>query len=450
MNARPHQWSLKRRLATRLLVVLTLAVLVPPAIVIVAALWTINTMHDRALQDQAADIVRALDVSVEPPVLRLPDELASAYVLSHDAYLYLVLDRDGRTVLSSSPHASAVAGRAIVEAPSTFFLVPRPGGRPWYVYSTAAGAYRVVVAQDSLHEDVLSDSITRELANISLLTALPVLAMALLVVMWTLNRAFRDVTRVADDARAITPDSVEAQLSGEGLPREILPLVDAVNVALARLTRAYHVEQRFTTDAAHELRTPVAVLMARIDTLAPGPMKDSLAQDAARLSRLVSQMLQVARLDTRPMVMDQSVDLAVVVRDAVALLGPLALRDKRRMEMTAPNRPVVVRGHGYALGVAVTNLVENALLHTPVGTPIDIQVTPEPAIRVLDRGSGVPPEERTLIFERFQRSPTTTSSGTGLGLAIVAEIAARHHASVAVEPREGGGSVFTIRWMKAA
>nr|WP_246340044.1 ATP-binding protein [Ancylobacter tetraedralis] len=289
----------------------------------------------------------------------------------------------------------------------------------------------------------------RDLVSFSLVTALPLLAVTLLVTFWTLNRAFRQIERVAGEVRAITPGGAEAHLSSEGLPSEIAPLVAAVNDALFRLGRAYEVEKRFTTDAAHELRTPVAVLTARIDTLPPGATRDSLSADAARLSRLVSQMLDVARLDAAPLPMNEHVDLVAIVREAVAALAPLALRDRRTMEMRAPDGPVIVEGHEGALRLAVTNLVENAMLHTPHGTPIDVEVTPQPAIRVLDRGPGVAEAERASIFERFQRSPSATSSGTGLGLAIVAEIAARHGAQAAVTERPGGGAAFEIRWPDA-
>jgi len=447
MSRSARAWSLKRRLAIRLLVVLTLGVLGPSTVMVIAAMWAIDSMDDRALQDQAGDIVRNLDVGVYPPVLHLPERLAAAYASSGDSYLYAVMDAAGTAVVLSSPAATPLATGAMRVPSGAFFLVSRPdGGSPWYAYAAQTGPYRVAVAQGSLHEDSLSDSIIRDLVNFSLLTALPLLAVTVLVAIWTLNHAFREIDRVAADARSITPGGADARLSSTGLPGEIRPLVEAVNDALARLSRAYDVERRFTTDAAHELRTPVAVLTARIDTMPAGPLRDALAADATRLSRLVSQMLDVARLDAAPLPVDEAVNLTAVVREAVAQLAPLALRDQRQMAMSAPNRPVEVHGNAAALRLAVTNLVENALLHTPVGTPIDVEVTEGPEIRVLDRGPGVPAAERGAIFERFQRSPTTIASGTGLGLAIVAEIAARHGAVAGVEDREGGGSAFVIRW----
>lgn len=445
------RWSLKRRLAIRLAIVLTLGVLGPAMVMIGAAMIAINSMDDRALQDQASDIANALDTSTTPARLRLPDNLAAAYVNSGDAYLYLVAGPDRSVLAASSPVAAAALDSALGSEDDRFFAVPRPdGGVPWYGYATSKGTYRILVAQGDLHDDTLADSVIRELVNFSLVTAVPLLVLTLIVAMWTLNRAFRELDRVAEQAHAIQPDSSGGRLSPDGLPDEIRPLVAAVNDALARLGRAYDVERRFTTDAAHELRTPVAVLTARIDTMPPGPLKSELASDATRLSRLVSQMLDVARLDAAPLPMDASVDLVALAREALAALGPLAVRQHRTLQLAAPSTPVKVAGNANALQLALTNLVENAMLHTPEGTPIDIEITGEPAIRVLDRGPGVPEEERAMIFERFQRGRAMTSPGTGLGLAIVDEIAVRHGAEAAVTPRPGGGSVFSIIWNEPA
>lgn len=449
MSKTEKSWSLKRRLAARLLLVLALGAILPSSIVALAAMWAIDSMDDRALQDQAADISRNLDVGAYPAVLRLPEGLAASYRSSGDSYLYAVFGSDHRVIAASSDTASAMLARSQDQEPERFFVIPRSEGRlPWYGYATTKGPYTVAVAQGDIHDDALSDSIIRDIASFTLWTSLPLLAATLLVALWTLNRAFREIESVASGARAIRPGGVQSRLAAEGLPSEIRPLVEAVNDALGRLGRAYDVEKRFTTDAAHELRTPIAVLTARIDSMVPGPLKAALQGDAARIGRLVSQMLDVARLDAAPLPMDENVDLTKVVRDAVADFAPLTIRTNRKMEMTAPPAPVLVKGNAHALALAVTNLVENAMLHTPEGTPIDIKVSASRVICVLDRGPGVRESDRKLIFERFQRTRDVTATGTGLGLSIVSEIARRHGATASVEQREGGGCVFTIRWQQ--
>ena len=318
--------------------------------------------------------------------------------------------------------------------------------------SSAAILIVVLSVPGSVEEGSLGEpayGVIRHLVGLSLLAAVPPLALTLLVTMWTLNRGFRNLDRIVVEARAIVPECPAMRLSTQGHPDEILPLVEAMNDAIARFGRAHEAERRFTTDAAHELRTSIAVLAARIDALPAGAERDDLGRDAARLSRLVSQMLQVARLDAAPPRMNAVVDLVVTVRDAVAALAPLAVRNKRPIEMRAPDRPVEVNGNVAALALAVANLVENALTHTPDGSPIDIEVTEDPEIRVMDRGPDIALADRARIFQRFQRGSASMTSGTGLGLAIVAEIAALHGAVAAVVPREGGGNVFTISWRGA-
>ncbi|WP_246546219.1 sensor histidine kinase [Ancylobacter defluvii] len=319
--------------------------------------------------------------------------------------------------------------------------------------SSAAILIVVLSVLASVEEGSLGEpahGVILDLIGFSLLAVMPVLALTLLVTMWTLNRGFHNLDRVAVEARTIVPGCPAMRLSAQGHPDEILPLVEAMNDAIARFERVHEAERRFTADAAHELRTSIAVLAARIDTLTSGAGRDALGRDAARLGRLVSQMLRVARLDAAPPCMNAVVDLVVTVRETVAALAPLAIRNGRLIEMRAPNRPVEVSGNVEVLGLAVANLIENALMHTPDRSPIAIEVTEEPEIRVMDRGADIAPADRARIFQRFQRGSASTTSGAGLGLAIVAEIAALHGAVAAVVPREGGGNVFVISWKGAA
>jgi hypothetical protein len=205
-------WSLKRRLAIRLLAVLTFGVLGPSSVIVITAMWAINSMDDRALQDQAADIARNLDVSVDPPVLRLPEQLAASYRISNESYLYAVFWKDNGIVAASSDTASILLTAAMHQGQDRFFAISQDGHRwPLYAYSTTKGPYKIAVAQGSLHRDALSDSIIRRLANFTVLTSLPLLAVTLLVAIWTLNRAFGAIERVASEATAITPGGAEAK-----------------------------------------------------------------------------------------------------------------------------------------------------------------------------------------------------------------------------------------------
>lgn len=245
-------------------------------------------------------------------------------------------------------------------------------------------------------------------------------------------------------AAAIGPARPGARLPETDLPAEIAPLVSAVNQALARLESALAAQRRFVGNAAHSLRTPLAVLMARIDALQDSMEAQRLRQDADRMARLVGQMLQMARIDGVPLDISERVDLHVAAMEAISALAPLAVARKLDLELTgAPGGSI--RGNRAALVIALQNLIENALGHAPPGSTVQVELTPSNTLRVLDRGPGVPEPERAVIFERFRRGQRRAgATSAGLGLAIVAEIAAAHGGSAHVSTRDGGGAMFEL------
>jgi signal transduction histidine kinase len=217
-----------------------------------------------------------------------------------------------------------------------------------------------------------------------------------------------------------------------------------VNSALDRLARGLDIQRRFTADAAHELRTPLAVLTARIDALPAGDI-EAMRRDVDRMNRLVEQLLKMARLESLPLDVAQLVDLNSVVVEAISLLAPLAIRQNKELVRAETGRPVMVHGNRAALVTALVNLIENALAHAPAGSAIEVELSADGRILVLDRGPGVPESERDAIFRRFHRGRTRGTSGAGLGLAIVAEIAAAHGGSVSAASRPGGGAAFCLQ-----
>lgn len=221
-------------------------------------------------------------------------------------------------------------------------------------------------------------------------------------------------------------------------------LRDAAEEARRALERAIEQQKRFTANAAHELRTPLAVLRARIDGQPPSPERDALQCDVDRMARLVEQLLAVARLEARQVTLSDGVDLVAVARDTVARLFPLALSNGQELALMAPDRPVTVRGDAFALEDALRNLIDNALRHGPSGETVEVTVsTDPPALEVADRGPGVPAAVRPHLFEPFGRG-ADSKGGAGLGLAIVAETAAIHDAAVTVADRPGGGTRFRL------
>lgn len=227
-------------------------------------------------------------------------------------------------------------------------------------------------------------------------------------------------------------------------------LRDAAEEARQALERAMAQQKRFTANAAHELRTPLAVLRARIDGQPPSPEREALQRDVDRMARLVEQLLAVARLEARLVTLSDGVDLVAVARDTVARLFPLALSSGREVALTAPDRPVTVRGDAFALEDALRNLIDNALRHGPPGETVEVTVCADPpALEVADRGPGVSAAIRPHLFEPFGRG-SDSKGGAGLGLAIVAETAAIHDARVTAGDRPGGGARFRLAFAEAA
>ncbi|HEY0838032.1 MAG TPA: HAMP domain-containing sensor histidine kinase [Azospirillum sp.] len=226
--------------------------------------------------------------------------------------------------------------------------------------------------------------------------------------------------------------------------RQMRGLRDDAEAARQQVERSLEQQRRFTANAAHELRTPLAVLRARLDGMPASPAATALLRDVDRMGRLVEQLLAVARLEAGLVELEDGVDLVAVARDTVARLFPLALAEGKSIELDAPRRAVVTRGNAFALEDALRNLIDNALRHTPAGGAVEVAVIVNPpALEVRDRGPGVPAALRAHLFEPFVQGRERRGNA-GLGLAIVAETAAVHGGSATVADRPGGGAVFRI------
>ena len=455
MNAAPPPaarapGSLAARLAWRLAAVLLAALLISTIGLVVLVQRGLDRLDDRSLQTQARDIHRHLRRDAGGALaLDLPVSLAEAYRDSRGDFAYVVYDAGGLVRFAAPDGAVDLLEPAVRGASEPGLLgLAGPGGRPHYGYVATADdvapGLRIAVAQSDRHRDVLLDSIMDEYYELSVWWLVPVLAVALGVGVLTIRGALAPIERISRIAGTIEPGRADVRLPAEGLPAEVLPLVSAVNRALDRLEAGFAQQRRFTADAAHELRTPLAVLTARVAGVSDEAMRRRLLADLDRMSRIVAQLLTMARLDSEPARLDRLVDLRQVCVEAASAVAVLATREGHALSLDGAAGEVPVRGDGPLLAGALVNLLQNALRASPPGGAVEMHLDEAGRISVADRGPGIPATEREAIFQRFRRGAGAAPGGAGLGLAIVRHTVEAHGGQVEVADRPGGGAVFTV------
>lgn len=281
----------------------------------------------------------------------------------------------------------------------------------------------------------------------------PLLLVLVLALTLSLRSALKPLERLRRLAARISPQQTGLRLPTAELPSELQSPVLAINRALDRLDQGFQAQRDFLADAAHELRTPLAILSAHLDTLPRSQGTEALKSDVLRMTRLVNQLLLVAQMESLTIDPAETADLSDIAIDLAALLAPLAIRSNRSVGVSGAEAPVLVRGNRDALHQALRNLVENALRFTAVETEVEISVDRTGGVTVSDHGPGIPPQERELLFRRFwqgaRRKPRDgqghePSGGAGLGLAIAQRIAETHGGSLHISDNPGGGARFTL------
>ncbi|WP_091676785.1 sensor histidine kinase [Methylocapsa palsarum] len=272
---------------------------------------------------------------------------------------------------------------------------------------------------------------------------LPTFAVAMGVGWLSLRRGLKPLRDAARQARQIDMKALDRRIDLTGIPSEILPLMTTINDALDRLAAGVERDRRFIANAAHELRTPITILSARIDAPRAPTFENDLKRDARRIRNIVEQLLVTSRLGRHGNGFDDDVDLAAAVQSVVDDYALLAIRNKQEIQFESGDAPVVVRGDRSAIESVVSNLVDNALRAEPEGGTVVVRVRPGAIIEIVDHGEGVAHCDRHVIFEPFWRKSEQTP-GTGLGLAIVRELIELHGGTICVSETHGGGATFKV------
>ena len=327
-------------------------------------------------------------------------------------------------------------------------------GKKWHVFSawdTSHEIFMVQVAELASEREHVSDTIAYNLL-LPLLLSLPLLAILLWV---AVTRGLRPLDKLASDVEQREPDNLAA-LDASSAPREVVPLIERLNRLFTRIDASMQKERRFTADAAHELRTPVAAIkaQAQVAQAASGAAERIRAIDNAilgcdRATHLIDQLLTLARVDTLDRSMAELCQLRDIAAEAIAALAPAALEKGVQLELLAGDE-ATVQGNPGLLRVLLRNLLDNSIRLTLPGTSVQVSIIHEPGavcLSVSDNGPGIPEQELDKVLERFYRPLGTQASGSGLGLSIVKRIAEVHDATLQMQPGSADrGLRVTVRF----
>ncbi|MES2899099.1 MAG: ATP-binding protein [Pseudomonadota bacterium] len=426
--------SLRGRLLWFLLAAISIAAVAQASIAYRTALANTDQIFDYHMQQMA------LALRSSAPLANAEAANSIEAEAENNELMVQVWTPDGvqvfRTVSRTRLPQHAVLGFSNVNANNTTYRV----------FSVQTSTQTLQVAQDmAVRRNMASNMALRTVGPIAIM--MPIL---MLVVWWVVSGSLQPVARVRSQVAARQADDL-SPVSEAGLPDEVLPLVQELNLLFGRVKTAFDAQQNFVANAAHELRTPLAALKLQALSLERADSGDArevaigrLTAGIERATRLVEQLLVLARQEANAASVEQ-LNLTELARRNVAELAALASAKGLDLGLQRADEAQVA-GQPDALNILLRNLVDNAIKYTPAGGTVDVSVLAGEqgaTLVVEDSGPGIPEEERERVFDRFYRIPGSEASGSGLGLAIISAIAERHKATLTLGQSErlGGLSV---------
>jgi two-component system, OmpR family, sensor histidine kinase QseC len=437
MASKPgHPWSLRTRLIALLSGVVAVIWLVGGILIYFQAEKQGEELADRELRESALLLLSLAQHEILEHGGPF-SEIVSPAAQTHAHYLvFQIWDKGGRLV-----YRSVGAGAEPLMPPTTVGYSQRiANGEPWRVFSAWDDQQnlQIQVGETVAHRRETTASIFSRLGVLVFF----LLPMAIVLIWAIIGSVFEPLETSARDVSLRSPDDLR-EVGVARAPLEVRPLLDALNQLLGRVRSALEHERTFTADAAHELRTPLAAIRTTAQVLGdatdPEDIKSSvqdLLEGVDRSTRVVEQLLLMARMDSRHPGVKSAVDLEPIV------LGEYESQRRyakvRGVALEVDVRPVSILGNADRLRILLRNLVDNAIRYTPKGGTVRVACGPGSEgqeLTVSDSGVGIPPEVRQRVFERFFRVVGNDASGSGLGLSIVQRIAGDHGARI--EMRDG-------------
>ncbi|NQE64779.1 ATP-binding protein [Caulobacter sp. RHG1] len=438
-----------RSILSRVLLLHALATLVT-ALVVAAGVWLLLETTSERLQRQ---ILSAYAETLQGGLRAAPD----GWMVTDAAHP--ALHGGGDSFTFGLLQGERLAPIGDLAAPPPLRRVPADGGPAFFERVQGSKLYsglsvpvmgredlRIVVIQNLDHPDVIFDDVVTQVLIIGAGLILLLLTLQLAIDIWIVRRTLAPVRKVSDAVAAIHPTALEERADVSALPAEVLPLGQAFNSALDRVTEAYRIERDFAADAAHELRTPLSLLQLRAEEAADPVLRGRLLTQISHVRGIVERLLLIAELDAHAPDPAAQVDLRQVAEEQVVAIVSLALSKGQSISVTGLERAVVA-GDGERVGRALAALLENAVRHTPAGAAIEVQVEAF-AVHVRDDGPGIGPTDERELFRRFWRSDRRSGDGSGLGLSIAEQIMRQMGGSVRVK-RGDPGVTFTLAFPEA-
>lgn len=292
--------------------------------------------------------------------------------------------------------------------------------------------------------------VQRKLVSHVLLPVLFIVPALTLAIFLTTRRSLKPLRQLSQDAvrigSAVARGQTLTPVYGRSIVREFADVATAVNTMLAKLERSLQLQKQFTSDAAHELRTPLAVLLLEVSQLPRDPARDRIKTDLEELGRLVNELLRFAQAEDVMASELGDVDVVAVTRKVCEEAVIKAIAREQLIELDCATPQMIIPGNAVLIEIAVRNLIDNALKYSDSHTTVSVTVDPGPKVIVEDRGPGIPPTQRNAVFERFWRADRRKGNGAGVGLALVHRIAQLHNGSVCLDdrPTVGARMILTL------
>lgn len=427
--------SLVGRLFAASAIALLVVVALIGGLVSAGVFWAGDLLSERDVREELHEAQEALIVDEAGGFIRMDFGEGSAAVydgLPKDV-AFRVLDAvTGRQLVGSPPGPALTLLQANVPGADDSLQVLMLDGRKLLTLSRHVSRggqrYLLQVARSERMLTMLREGDAEMAAGAAAITSLLAVLAFGAIVLWTIRRMLVPVRAASAAATAISPENLSARLDVLRLPAELRPLVKAFNDALFRLELGYQVQQQFLASAAHELKTPLALLRAEVE-FSDAANRDQLLADVDYMVRQVNQLLHLTEVSELGNFCFETIDLRPVLLDATKLLSRLAEQHEVDVQLQTPDHPVLQRADASAVFMLVKNLGENAIFHAGDARLVTI-VLDEHGLRVRDRGTGFDPGDESRLFERFWRGPKVGRPGAGLGLAICAEVVKAHGWSI--------------------